>query len=450
MTKLPHSPDAEQSVVGQMMRNPKIVGEVVATLVESQHFFIPAYRRLFHEVVSNYYADEPTDPLTIGELCSKDLARVWKCDEGEVIHQVEEIARKKYSGPAPHHARIVKRDADYRALLTLATEIEHAVAAEQESPDEVAGNAAQTAMQIATNSLHTHEIISYADLGREFFRKQRRLMAAQAQGIELGAYFGLSFVDSFVRGLRPTELMLLAGEPGAGKSAVAWRAVQGFSERQLKKPEDMRLSAFVLSLEMGQEPSSDRLAMAAAQIDGGKIREGRTSELDLAHIMSEWNKRKDIPLYFNFTSQLKLSQMRALCVEAVRRHNVGLIVIDHFKYLLSDRRYEKQLEEEEEKARYLKEAVAKELNVAVICLAHTVKLNETGRPTQRDLRGSFMVAAHADFIGFVYRPYEYASVEERESGDVKRTDAELLWEKNRHGLTGSAEFYFDPSTMQIR
>jgi replicative DNA helicase len=292
--------------------------------------------------------------------------------------------------------------------------------------------------------------VSFADLGREFVRNQKMLMEARRQGIELGAYFGLSFLDSFMRGLRPTELFFLAGEPGAGKSAVAWKAVQMFAERQMRKVPEQRVGTLVLSLEMGIEPSNVRVAGSISGVDGGAMREGRTTDDDLAKIISEWTKRKDIPLFFNFTSQLKVSQARALIVEAIRRHNVGLVVIDHFKYVLSDQRHQNALEEDEEKARFLKEAIAKELNVAVICLAHTTKLSsEDGRPRLRDLRGSYMVAAHADFVGFVYRPYEYAKQQDIDEGKVQRTDAELIWDKNRHGLEGAARFYFDPSTMNV-
>lgn len=448
--RAPFSKDAEQSVVGQMLRNQKTVGLVVGAMLEPHHFYGAGTRRLFHELVSAFYADEPTDALSIAEGCVKDLTRIWSCEEKEAIARVQALAHKRYDGNAVDHAMLVKRDSDYRALLALSDEIRQGVIAELSEPDELAGLASQTAMQIATNSLHTHEIVPYADLGREFIRQQKVLQEAHRKGIELGAYFGLSFLDSFMRGLRPTELMFLAGEPGAGKSAVAWKAVQMFAERQLKKPPEMRIGTLVLSLEMGMEPSNVRLAGAISGVDGGKMREGRTSDDELAKIISEWSKRKEIPLYFNFTSQLKVSQARALIVEAIRRHNIGVVVIDHFKYVLSDQRHQNSLEEDEEKARFLKEAIAKELNVAVICLAHTTKLSsEDGRPKLRDLRGSYMVAAHADFVGFVYRPYEYAKQDDIDAGKVKRTDAELIWDKNRHGLEGTARFFFDPSAMQV-
>jgi replicative DNA helicase len=451
-TRPPHSPEAEASVVGQMLANNKVVGEVVGTLLEPEHFFLPAFQALYRTILSAYYADEAVDPISIGEQLAKTLARTWACTEDEAVQKVGEIAagQRQFSGRAVDHAKVIKQDADRRSLLELAATIERGVALEQETPIELAGLASQTAMQIATATLLTHEILSYDELGARFVQQQKQLMAARAAGIELGAYFGLSFIDSFTRGLQPTEFMIVAGEPGAGKSAVTWKAAQMFAERQMKKPQDRRVGTMVLSLEMGEVPSSTRLGAVEHEDRRRQAPRGRTDEDELRLIMKEWNARRGIPLYFNFTSTLKASQLRALVVESIRRHNVGVVVIDHMRYFDMDGRFASAIEEEEAKARFLKESIAKDLNVAVICLAHTIKsIDDDGRPALKHLRGSQMVSAHADFVGFVYRPYNHASRDDIDEGRVQRSDAEMIWSKNRHGLEGTARFHFDPSTMTI-
>lgn len=449
---IPFNEDVEASVIGNMLARPKVAGEVIGTLLEPEHFYSAPLRALYHEIAAAYYADDPIDPFSIGELCSKTLARSWGCDEAEAVRRVQQLAAGQTGREAVPHARLVRRDADYRALLDLAAQIERSVGNELEGPDEVASMASQTAMQIATGSLLTNEIISFAELGRRWVAKQRKVMAARAAGMELGAYFGLQFLDGYLRGAKPTELIILAGEPGAGKSAVAWKAAVNFASRMLDRPADRRVGTLVLSLEMGEEASSDRLAQGVAGMDGGKIREGRTDEDDLKTIIREWGDRKELPLHFNFTSTLKAGQMRALIIEAIRKHNVGLVVIDHMRYFDMDGRFQSKIEEEEEKARFLSNHIAKDLNVVVIVLAHTTKAiesTEDRRPRLSHLRGSGQVAAHADFVGFVYRPYNHARPIEIENGDVKRTDAELIWAKNRHAPDATAEFYFDPSTMTI-
>lgn len=452
MSTPPYSPQAEESVVGQMLSTPRITADVIATALEPGHFYSPPMRGLFHEILSAYYADEPIDALTIAESAGKTLARAWKCTDEQVVENVRQLAAGRSNAhEAIDHARIVKRHADLRALLDIAAQIERDVALEERGPEEIAGVASQSAMQVATSTLLTSDIVAYEDLGRNFVQTQRQLMSARDSGLELGAYFGLSFIDSYTRGLRPTELMFLAGDPGAGKSAVSWFAAQVFAERQMKKPENRRIGTLVLSLEMAEEPSSTRLAQAITGIDGGKLREGRTEQEDLERVIAEWRKRRDLPLYFNFTSNMRTSQLKAVIVEAIRRYNVGLVIIDHLKYVDMDGRWRSSIEEEGAKARFLKQDIATQLNVAVICLAHTSKAIDTPdrRPRLQHLRGSQEIAAHADFVAMVYRPFSNASQDDIDDGRVSRTDAELIFVKNRHGMEGTSRFHFDAASMVI-
>lgn len=454
------SRDAEQSVVGKLLANPKRISEVIGTGLEPEDFYVAQAKALYKEIITRYWADQPTDPLSVGEAVAKTLARSWEVDEAEAVDRVQRLAgaHKGRQADVAGHAGIVKRYSMYRKLIDLSGQIVLDVERELESPEEIAGLLSQQAMEIATKSLLSNELVTFEDLGRHFINNQRRLMEARAQGKELGAYFGLSFLDTFTRGLRPSELFILAGEPGAGKSFVAWTASQLFAERQAAKPYDKslphggRIGTLVLSLEMAEEPSSTRIAQAITRLDGGKLREGRTEEAELAKVIAEWKKRRDLPLYFNFASVMKGSQLKAIVVEAIQRHNVGLVIIDHFKYLDMDGRWRSELEQDEAKARFLKQDIATQLNVAVICLAHTTKAIEStddGRPRLSHLRGSGQVAAHADFVGMVYRPYSHAKQSAIDAGDVKRTDAELIYVKNRHGLEGTARFYFDASTGHL-
>lgn len=451
----PHSPEAEQAVVGRIMsEGTKLAGRVVGSTLEPPHFYSPALRVIFEACYEAYYADEPMDPLTIGEQKAKSLSRLWNVDEREAIRRVRILAEgQSFSGNVIDHAKLIKRDSDYRLLLGLAESIKNTVKEETKSPEELAGIASQRAMRIATNSLLTADITSFGDLGKQFINQLREMAQARADGVEMGAHFALRFLDDYMKGLQPTELWILGGEPGAGKSAVAWIAGQNFAERQMPKPKEDRVATLVLSLEMGDLPSKMRIAQALTGIDSGKMREGDVTPGEIDRIINEWAKRQEIPYYFNFTSSLRASQLRAICVEAIRRHNVGMVIIDHFRYFDMDERYERTIDEDEAKARFLKEAIAKDLNLAVVCLAHTTKgfeNNQDRRPTLSNLRGSGQVAAHADFVSFVHRPYKYASDEDKAQGTYTEVDAEMIWAKSRHSLDGVAEFYFEPSKMRIR
>lgn len=456
MTVGPFSAEVEGSVVGAMLARPKVVGEVVGTLLEPAHFHLPAFRSLYEATVSAYYAEEPIDPLTIGELCAKRLSACWNCDERAAVEKVRALAANATgNGQVVAHARLVKRDFDYRELLSLAQTVVADVGEEDRSPEELAGMLAQRATQIATSSLLTHELVGFEQLGRNYIQHLRSLRAMRAAGMDVGVRFGFDFMDVWTRGLRPSYVYFLAGEQGVGKSGLAWCLALRFAERQLKKPEGKQIGTLVLSLEMTEEVSSTRVAQNLTGLDGGDLQEGAIDEQQLSEVIEAWRPRRKMPLWFNFSPAVRASQLRALIAEAIRRHNVGFVVIDHMRYFhMDDRRgYRSAADEDEAKAEFLHEGIAKELGVAVMCLAHTTKaIDDTDdrRPRLTHLRGGGMVSAHADFVSFLYQPYAHARQKDIEDGKVARTDHELIYAKNRHQLAGTAHLYFDPSVMEAR
>ena len=442
-------------MVGAMLARPKVVGEVVGTLLEPAHFHLPAFRSLYEAVTSAYYAEEPIDPLTIGELCAKRLSLCWRCDEREAVEKVKTLAATATgNGEVVAHARLVKRDFDYRELLALAQGVVTEVGEEDRSPEELAGVLAQRATQIATSSLLTHELVGFEQLGRNYIQHLRELRAMRAAGMDVGVRFGWDFMDAWTRGLRPAYVYFLAGEQGAGKSGLAWCLSIRFAERQAKKPADRQIGTLVLSLEMTEEVSSTRVAQHISGLDGGDLQEGAIDEDQLAEVIEAWRPRRKLPLWFNFSPAVRASQLRALIAEAIRRHNVGFVLIDHMRYFhMDDRRgYRSAADEDEAKAEFLHEQIAKDLGVAVMVLAHTTKGiddSDDRRPRLTHLRGGGMVSAHADFVAFLYQPYKHATQKQIDDGKVVRTDAELIYAKNRHQMEGTARLFFDPSTMTV-
>lgn len=447
-----HSNVAEASVIAHLLAESDRISEIVGAQLEARHFYDASWRLLFSEIVDAYYADEPIDAVSIARRCSAKLAPAWQIEPDEAVRRVNQMVVHRPEGDVADHAKLVRRDSDYRALDELSLSVQRAVTAQDSEPEEIAAETSQTAMQIATSTMLTQEILSADELGKRFVRSQRVRMAARAQGIELGAYFGFKFLDNWLKGLQPQELMFLGGDPGAGKSALAWAMANGFASRQLRKPEPERVAALILSLEMGEELSGTRQAQSLTGIEGGKFREGTTSAEELELVIDRWGRTQGIPLYFNFASLIGASQLRALVIEGIRRHNVGFVVVDHFRYFTMEGRYESKIAEDEDKVTFLKQRICKDLGVALVCLAHTTKASdfrEGGRPKMSDLRGSKQISAEADQVAFVYRPWEHSSDEQKENGTVKRTDAELIYEKNRHGYDGSAKFFADFERMKV-
>jgi replicative DNA helicase len=455
--KAPEAKEAERAVIGQMMSGgTRVAGAVIGTQLEAADFHTAVSRTLYEALHVAYFADQPMDPITIATVAIDRLRSLLGTDDAdEIVNRVRSYTERIAPGRVVDQAKIVKRASDYRKLAQIGSDALKAAQEQVKTPQEAGADISHQAMMVATSTLLTTDILSFGDLGRRYVENAEAERAARAAGKELGVHFGLRFIDDWTRGVRPSEFWIIGGEPGTGKSAVSWAAAQKFAERQVQhNAPNEQIGTLVLSLEMGEGDSENRIAQSIAKIDGGKLREARQSDDDMRAIIREWGRRKDLPLFFNFSSTIRASQLRAIVVESIRRHNCGLIVIDHFRYFDMDHRMrDNPNAEDEEKARFLKEDIAKDLNVAVICLAHTTKSVENQadrRPSLSNLRGSGQVAAHADFVSFVYRPYMYASETAKDTGQIFDTDAEMIWRKNRHGDDGISPFTFIPQTMTVK
>lgn len=447
---------AEKAVIGQMMTGgTRVAGEVIGTQLAPADFHTAVSRELYETLHGAYFSDQPMDPITVATVSLDRLRSLLGTqDTDEIVSRVRSYTDSIPPGRVIDHAKIVKRASDFRKLGQIGSDAIKASQEQVKTPQEAGADISHQAMMVATSTLLTTDILSFGDLGRRYVQTAEAERAARAAGKELGAHFGLKFIDQWTRGVRPSEFWIIGGEPGTGKSAVSWAAAMKFAERQAVNPMNEQVGTLVLSLEMGEGDSEMRIAQSISKVDGGKLREARQTDDDMRRIITEWGRRKDLPIWFNFSSTIRASQLRAIVVEAIRRHNCGLIVIDHFRYFDMDHRTrDNPVVEDEEKARFLKEDIAKDLNVAVVCLAHTTKgveMQSDRRPTLSNLRGSGQVAAHADFVSFVYRPYMYASEQAKDMGEVFDTDAEMIFRKNRHGVDGISRFTFEPHTMTVK
>lgn len=454
MTKLPASQRAEESVLGAILKDPLIANEIVGAILEPEHFYFAPYRVVFEQIVERLYADDPIDPLTVAEAVSKKTSGMWGVEEREAVDRIVALAATSTADNEStplQHAALVKRHFDYRSLDALAEDLKRQVAEEAANPEELAGKVSSEAMRIATDTVVRQELLTFEDLGRRWVKNMNQVIALREAGHERGAFFGVRAIDDYTKGLLPTELLISGGEPGVGKSAVWWAGAINFCERQMTKPVEERVACLVLSLEMGEEPSSTRLAQRVGDIEGERLRLGTIDRLELRQTAEKWAAKRELPLITNHSGMLRLSQLRAIIVEAIRKYNVGVVVIDHFRFLRPDERFDNVNDADDHIVAFLKTAIAKDLNVAVVCLAHTTKNLERAdkRPRMNDLRGSGMIAAFADFVCFVYRPWKYASETSKERGQVSREDAEMIWEKARHSGEGTGEFYMNLATMSI-
>lgn len=449
------NPAAEWSIISAIVSDPSIIGEVIGTQLTASDFMRTDARLIYEATVERYFADQPVDALTVVEGVRVRLAKIWEVAEQNVPDaMLGRVGERDFGKTVMEHVAIVRRHATARGLFTVASNALALIGAGEKTPEEIAGSMSTEALAVTSGTIARTELMNWMDTGREFARHMERLRLAREKGIEMAVYTSFPFIDDYTKGIAPTELCFIAGAPGVGKSVLAWKAAEGFAYRQLKKDAEHRIATLVVSMEMGAVPSSTRLAQSITGIDGMRLREGDITNSEYEFILREWKARDGLPIYFNYASNFRLSQLRALIVEAIRNYNVGFVVIDHFRQIDPDKHIENSNDADEVKVRFLKESIAKDLNVAVLCLAHTVKIGRSAegaaaRPRLSDLRGSGQIAANADFVGFMHKPGKNLSDEERLMLGIGETDAELIWEKARHTEDGTAYFRFEPRTMTI-
>ena len=262
-------------------------------------------------------------------------------------------------------------------------------------------------------------------------------------------------------GLQPSDLLILAGRPGMGKTALgtnmAFHAARTYIQ-DLEAGAEMPRGAPVLffSLEMAAQQLSARILAEQTEIEMWKIRNGRFSE-------SEWEKfvlcmqdLSTLPLYIDDTGGISIAQIAARARRLKREKNIGVIIIDYLQLVEPSRRAENRVQEITEVTKGLK-ALAKELNVPVLALSQLsrgVDSRDDKRPVLSDLRESGSIEQDADVVMFVYREeYYLKNTQPREGSeeflawqsDMERVHgrAEVIIGKQRHGPTGTVELAFE-------
>src|SRR3954451_15411081 len=170
--KPPHSLDAERSVISQLLRgDPNLIAEVIGMKLQPSHFYAPAHKVIVGAIYDNHFADLPTDAITIGERTSRQLSQQWSVEDAEAVSRVRDISTERFHGKIADHAVMVQRKPSYREIMDLASVIEGEVEREDKSPEEIASLASKGAMEIATDSLLTSEIIHFGQMGRSYYQQ---------------------------------------------------------------------------------------------------------------------------------------------------------------------------------------------------------------------------------------------------------------------------------------
>ena len=420
----PHSVEAEQAVLGGLLINP-VAWDQVADVVREEDFYRPDHRLIFGGIAAIAGEGKPCDAVTVAGY----LERNGQLEKAGGLAYLSSIARDTPTAANVRaYAQLVRERSLMRQLIEAGTQIAAAVYNNDgTSARDLVDRAEQSVFQIAEGSFR----------GREGARPVRDLLPAVIDQIDewhtnpdklRGLPTGFTDYDKLTGGLRPGDLIVIAGRPSMGKTTLA----VNMAEYAAVNP-NIRASVAIFSMEMPSEQVITRMLASVGGVPLSSLRSGRISDDDWVRITSATSQLSEAKIFVDETPALNPTELRARARRVKREHGLSLVVVDYMQLMQVPGTVENRATEIAEISRGLK-ALAKELAVPVIALSQLnrgVEQREHKRPVMSDLRESGAIEQDADMILLIYREEVY------DKNTTKKGIAEIDLVKHRNGEIGT-------------
>ena len=463
---LPANLEAEAAFLGAVLIDNRVLEELTVPL-RPEHFFVPLHARILERVLTLADRQMVVTPVTLKPYFEADeamkelggtgyLARLTA--DGQGLLAPRELAQQLYDLALLRELVTVGRELVESALDT-SDEVEPLRQIEQ----------AEAALyRVAEGAAGSSEAESFGMASKAALSLIET--ALNSGGHVAGKTTGLDSINSKCGGLHNSDLIILAGRPGMGKSSLAMNiayncAARLKSDRELGIEKSVGAGVAVFSLEMSKDQLATRILAEQSGIPSEALRMGKIGREEFQELARASQRLNDLPLYIDDSAALSISALRTRARRLKRRHDIGLIVVDYLQLLQgSGRANDNRVNEISEISRGLK-TLAKELSVPVIALSQlsrAVEQREDKRPMLSDLRESGSIEQDADMVWFIFREDYYVKSREPQvpnaSDDAKTHDAhnawvaemervhglaELIIAKQRHGATGKVRMKFE-------
>ena len=421
----PQNIEVEQSILSAILIQNNTLPEVLELLSEKD-FYREAHRKIFAAMVDLFERSEPTDLITLTNVL-KEQGQLEAI--GGASYLAELVDTVPMATNASHYARIIREKATLRALIERAASITTRCFEDRGNVEELLDFAERSIFDISENKIRP-AFHALADILTDTYKAVED--AYENKVLVTGVPTGFSSLDQKTSGLQPGDLVIIAGRPSMGKTALALNIAENASIQT-------RMPIGIFSLEMSKEQLSLRMLSSEARIDSSRMRGGYLSESDLARINRAAGALYDLPLYIDDSPAISALEIRAKARRMMMEKGLGLIIIDYLQLMRGRASAERRDLEISEISRSLK-ALAKEINVPVVALSQLnrkVEDRSNKRPVLSDLRESGAIEQDADVIMFIYRDEVY----NKKEGDPDRT-AEINVAKQRNGPTGTVKLAF--------
>lgn len=458
---LPHNIEAEQGLLGALLVDNRGL-EKISDFFKEEFFFVPAHQRIFKALQTLIERGQNASPVTLKNYFETDS-------------DLKDVGGAEYLADLAASAISVINTFEYaKTLYDLHLRRELI----QMGEDMVNDSYEMTLDREAKHTIEETEqkLFSLAESGTNqggFITLRDSVLTAiehaekayKADGHVTGVTTGLIDMDKKLGGLQPSDLLILAGRPSMGKTAlavnIAFNAALKYAETGGE--EGGRVAFF--SLEMAADQLAGRILAEQSGVSGDAIRKGAIRQEDFQSFVAASQRMSQVPLYIDDTPALTIGAVRTRCRRLKRQHGLDMVVVDYLQLLrgTGSRQSEaNRVLEVSEITRGLK-AIAKELSIPVLALSQlsrAVEQREDKRPQLSDLRESGSIEQDADVVMFVYREEYYLSRAEPEPGTEKHLEwqekcarahnvGECIVAKQRHGPIGGVRMHFDPNVTRF-
>ncbi|MFH1379235.1 MAG: replicative DNA helicase [bacterium] len=427
----PQALEAEMAVLGSMLIEREAILQTI-DIVNERSFYKDAHRKIFAAILDLYVNDKAVDLVTLSEELKRK--RILS-DIGGAAYLTELINMVSTAANVEHYAQIVRQKGTLRSLIQASTQIVNNCYAEKEKVEKILDQAESMIFSIVQDKLSKgfqpvgdliHNVIETVE---SYYQRKEHLT---------GLATGFQEFDVLTAGLQPSNLVIIAGRPGMGKTSIVMNMVEHIA-LQNKIPVGM------FSLEMSKQELILRMLCSQARVNSHEVRRGYLSKRYWTALTNAASRISEAPLYIDDSSSLTVLEMRArarrLASELhVQGKKLGLIVVDYLQLMQGSGGIESRQQEISEISRSLK-GLSRDLDMPVIAISQLSRRPEEkgreGRPQLSDLRESGALEQDADLVAFIFRSELYKQDDPSLQGKAK-----FIISKQRNGPTGEIDLVF--------
>jgi replicative DNA helicase len=420
----PQNLEAEMAVLGSMLIDENAIS-VAVEILSSDFFYKDAHKKIFEAILTLFNSNKAVDLITLTD----ELKRIGALDEiGGVSYLTSIVNSVPTAANINHYVNIVKEKSIMRTLINNSTRIVSLCYESEGNIDELVDQAERLVFEVTERKsygtyMHLKEIVKDSIETIDMLYQKK----AHVTGIPTG------YIDFDIRtaGMQYSDLIVVAGRPSMGKSALAL----GIAE-YAGVVEKIPLAMF--SLEMSKEQLVQRMLCAHAKVDAHKVRTGYLATSDWPRLTAAAGKLSEAPIYIDDTPAISVMELRAKARRLKAHHDIQLIILDYLQLMRGSSNIENRQQEISEISRSLK-ALARELHIPVVAisqLSRAVESRTDHRPQLSDLRESGAIEQDADVVVLILREEYYNPTPENQG------TAEIIIAKQRNGPVGTLKLAF--------